>query len=405
MQKITKVLFCSANPSDTARLRSDKEYREIDRSLRISNYRDQFELISSWATTTQDLLQITITAEPNLVHFSGHGTQSGIILENGIGNTVIVSQEGLGALFELFLGKVNRVILNSCYSENQAELINNFVPYVIGMSHNVPDATAIAFSSGFYKAIGAGKDIPTAFKIGIASVKLEGLPNSEIPVLLINANLLEKIENLSSSVELSHSSKIVQDNSTGKSMIAVDIDDFTVINSKFGRKVGEEIKKIIFEIISEYFQEIQISVAHNWIVPYSDEHYIAVAQSIAEARDMAEQIRERVSNYNWRLVSPELYVTVCCGIASYSYDETPEDTIIKALLGVKEAKAKAKNSLSIGPKYLPSGTNHLTKTVKYYVSGDYDYYVRYGGNEYSLGGSVTEDISQELRTIQNYYNQ
>ncbi|MBD0266169.1 MAG: hypothetical protein ICV78_26665, partial [Tolypothrix sp. Co-bin9] len=103
---------------------------------------------------------------------------------------------------------------------------------------------------------------------------------------------------------------------------------FTVINSKFGRQVGHEIKKINYDIISEYYQEIQTSVVHNWIVPYSDEHYIAVAQSISEARDMAEQIRERVSNYNWRVVSPELYVTVCCGIASYSYDETPEATLI-----------------------------------------------------------------------------
>ncbi|MHC4752724.1 MAG: CHAT domain-containing protein, partial [Planctomycetota bacterium] len=59
--------------------------------------------------------------------------------------------------------------------------------YVIGMNAAIPDETAISFSVGFYKAIGAGKDIEFAYKLGINSVQLEGLHGDEIPQLITMA--------------------------------------------------------------------------------------------------------------------------------------------------------------------------------------------------------------------------
>lgn len=397
MEKVTKVLFCSANPADLSRLRLDKEYREIEHSLLASNFRDRFELLSIWATTTQDLLQKVLSVDPNIVHFSGHGTSSGIVLENGIGDQVIVSKEGLGALFELFLGKVTCVVLNSCYSDDQAKLIKSFVPYVIGMSHTVPDSTAIAFSSGFYKAIGAGKDIPMSFKAGVASIKLEGLPSAEIPLLLKNGVLLKR--------KIAHMT-LPQHNAVGhtdsdKSVIVLDVDDFTVINKKFGRDVGNEIKAIIFDVISSFFSEVTIPCIHNWIVPYSDEHYIVINRDLSASIEIAEQIREKIFNYNWQSVSPALFVSVCCGVVSYNSKDTPEEILIKALLGVKEAKFRSKNSMAIGPKYLPSGSNHLIESVMDYCSG-VSYEVNYSGHIRNFWDDVTEYTSRQFEYIQNF---
>lgn len=409
MKEVTKVLFCSANPNETSRLRLDQEYREIDNSLRASNFRDKFELNSSWATTTQDLLQKVVNIEPNIVHFSGHGTDSGIILENSIGNRVIVSGEGLSALFEVFLGKVQCVILNSCYSEKQAKLINNFVPYVIGMSQSLQDSTAISFSSGFYKAIGAGKDIPVSFKLGIASVKLEGLPSSDIPLIISNSKLQVGYESFH---VIEQQKRTLSNSDPDKTLIAVDVDDFTVISSRFGRRVGDEIKKIISETISAYLGEIEISFIHNWIVPYSDEYYILIDLNITSAQIVADKIRERISNYDWKSISPELFVTVCCGVASYTIGDTPEDLLIKALLGVKDAKARGKNSTAKGPKYLPNNTNRLTKAdkrkVTYFVSGSYETYVKdvltYGGEEYenATATSMNRFITKQFEEIEKY---
>jgi hypothetical protein len=48
----------------------------------------------------------------------------------------------------------------------------------------IPDTAAISFSTGFYKALGAGRDIEFAYRVGISSVQLEGLEGGEIPLLL-----------------------------------------------------------------------------------------------------------------------------------------------------------------------------------------------------------------------------
>ncbi len=54
-----KILFLGANPSDTTRLRLDKEMREIDDVLRKTEYRDVFELKQHWAIRSSVLCNRT----------------------------------------------------------------------------------------------------------------------------------------------------------------------------------------------------------------------------------------------------------------------------------------------------------------------------------------------------------
>jgi hypothetical protein len=96
-----------------------------------------------------------------------------------------VSTEALSGLFELFKNTVRCVVLNSCYSEPQARAIRRHIPYVIGMRSYIPDPAAVAFSTGFYKALGAGKDIPFAFDMGKASIRLEGFSGEESILVLL----------------------------------------------------------------------------------------------------------------------------------------------------------------------------------------------------------------------------
>ncbi len=207
-----KILFLGANPKDTARLRIDEEVRDIDQGLRMSRDRDSFELKQQWAVTAATLQQAMLDEVPQFVHFSGHGSQNGgtdlptdrgltwdhpeaggLALEDEDGNVSLVSADALSTLFHLFEGEVSCVVLNACYSKSQAEAIVNHVPYVIGMQQAVPDDTAIAFAVGFYRALGAGKEIEFAFEAAKNAVALAGLPGSNIPVLLKQAQAIEGI--------------------------------------------------------------------------------------------------------------------------------------------------------------------------------------------------------------------
>ncbi len=186
MSEKVKILFLSANPLDTSRLRVDKEQREIDHELKMSRSRERFELIDAEALRPNDLQQVLLDNEPQIVHFSGHGSDEGVVLEDEDGNAKPISTAALASLFRLFKDKVECVVLNACYSETQAKAIGEYVPYVIGMSNAIPDEAALQFSTGFYKAIGAGKSIEFAFDLGINALQLEGLDAAIIPHLIKN---------------------------------------------------------------------------------------------------------------------------------------------------------------------------------------------------------------------------
>lgn len=204
LQFPAKILFVASNPTDTGKLRLDEEYRDINEGLRRANFRDNFELIPCFATRSRDLRLALLEETPQILHFSGHGTdldgtvgignrdygrvgannKGGIILENKNGKAQFVSTNSLSRLFKLFKNEVRCVILNSCYSELQAKAIVQYIPFVIGMNTAIPDKTAIAFAVGFYDALGAGKNIEFAFEFALASIDMDDLEGEDIPVLL-----------------------------------------------------------------------------------------------------------------------------------------------------------------------------------------------------------------------------
>jgi hypothetical protein len=84
--------------------------------------------------------------------------------------------------------RVQCVILNACYSKIQAEAISQHIPHVIGMNQGIGDRAAIAFSIGFYKALGANRTVEQAYKAGCVEIRLEDIPEHLTPVLQVKKN-------------------------------------------------------------------------------------------------------------------------------------------------------------------------------------------------------------------------
>ena len=183
--ELTVILFISADPSDQARLRIGEEFREIKEKLQLAQLRDQFKLeLPELSARPEDISQALLDKAPEIIHFSGHGESSGLAFENKTGETQLIPSEALAALFEQFQDQVKCVVLNACYSETQARAIARHIDYVIGMNQAIGDAAAIAFSVGFYQALGAGRTIEQAYKMGCVQIGLQGIPEHLTPVLL-----------------------------------------------------------------------------------------------------------------------------------------------------------------------------------------------------------------------------
>ena len=182
---VKKILILSANPKDTDSLRLQEEVREIKEALKRANNRS-VEIFTHSAIRVEDLRRALLDHQPTIVHFSGHGSVGqGLVLENNSGLVQLVSTESLARLFKSFQEDVKCVLLNACYSENQAAAIHQHIDCVMGMNQAIGDQAAIKFAVGFYDALGAGKPYEVCFELGCASIDLEGIAESQTPVIKI----------------------------------------------------------------------------------------------------------------------------------------------------------------------------------------------------------------------------
>jgi hypothetical protein len=94
-EKIT-VLFLAANPVDQNSLQLDEEVRAITKTIRESKHRDAVKLESVWAIRPPDVLLALNEHSPQVVHFSGHGSdEDEIVFQDDAGNSKFVSMDAL----------------------------------------------------------------------------------------------------------------------------------------------------------------------------------------------------------------------------------------------------------------------------------------------------------------------
>jgi CHAT domain len=189
--------------------------RDITEALKLSIHRDNFALDTRWAVRCRDVQRAIVEKNPRIVHFCGHGegysslpsegkdaqdvgrklvavsaegvktnVVEGLVLEDEAGQPKLVDGASLAGLFKLFADQVECVILNSCFSQVQAEAIAQYIPYVVGMNQAIGDKAAIEFAVGFYDALGAGRSVEFAYELGCSAIRLAGIKEHLTPVLI-----------------------------------------------------------------------------------------------------------------------------------------------------------------------------------------------------------------------------
>jgi TPR repeat protein len=190
MSKV-KVLFFAADPLSahegrTPRLLLDEDVRQIQQKVRAAEHRDALEFDLRLAARTDDLLQALNETRPQVVHFSGHGKNEGLVLVSADGRRPhVVPAEALEQLFEAFRGDIRVVVLNACYSLPQAQAIADVVGCAIGTHGPVSDEGAITFGASFYRAIAFGHSVQVAFNQARAALALNHHQDQECPELVV----------------------------------------------------------------------------------------------------------------------------------------------------------------------------------------------------------------------------
>lgn len=183
LQRPLKILIISADPQGQDRLRLSEERRELQLALGSTRFRDAFEVSALPSCRIRDITRALDEYEPTILHFSGHGNPEGLCFENEAGTVQIVSKVALGNFF-CQQSRLKLVVLNACYSHEQAQGIADATGHVIAMKGNLRDQDAVQFSREFYTALGHGRTFEAAFTRAKYAVELDSTST-------LNASLLK----------------------------------------------------------------------------------------------------------------------------------------------------------------------------------------------------------------------
>jgi hypothetical protein len=185
----TKILFLAANPT-TTELQLTREVRSIEERIGVGKPRDALVLSIRWAVRPGDIQRALLEEEPHVLHFSGHGSpRAQLMFEDGTGATARIDKDAFADLIGILRGNLRLVVLNACDTEPIAQALVRHVDFAVGMREPIGDEAAIAFSSSFYQALGFGKPVDTAFRLGCNELRLKRISDGQTPRLEVKAGL------------------------------------------------------------------------------------------------------------------------------------------------------------------------------------------------------------------------
>jgi hypothetical protein len=183
-QEKVRILFLAANPEDRVKLNLDEEARSIETALKEAGVGGKVELVTKWAVRPDDLLVHLLEQKPQIVHFSGHGSDKQELLLVGEDKVATpVTTKAIEFLFRALSENVRMVVFNACFSEPQAMAVTKHLGCAIGMRGEIGEAAARTYAVALYRALGFGESVERAHEQGIIALALHNITEELTPRL------------------------------------------------------------------------------------------------------------------------------------------------------------------------------------------------------------------------------
>ena len=128
---------------------------------------------------------------------------------------------------------------------------------------------------------------------------------------------------------------------TGKPLSAIlfDIDCFKSVNDAFGHMVGDEVIKQVARITLDVVRESDV------VTRWGGEEYLVLLSdcTLGQAITVAESLRRRVADHDFKLAAGSITITISLGVAQYHHSETENAFFTRADDALYGAKHGGRN--------------------------------------------------------------
>lgn len=169
----TKILYLSSSPSDLIELGIDEEFRAIYENVND----DFFKMQSVSKAKNSDIQAVIYESQPDIIHFSGHGTSKNIVLENGQNDSADVFKPAFIRIFQNLKKRPELIFLNACKTYDNLDDLSYIIDFVIATDRKISDPTAIMFARNFYRFLSLGASIKSSFNLARNQFDIERLKN------------------------------------------------------------------------------------------------------------------------------------------------------------------------------------------------------------------------------------
>lgn len=169
------VSFFAGSATASARLALARRFMEVRHDLASSPAARVFQLKLGRVVRASDLAAVLEAEQCTVVHISGHGSgHSGVALLDSDGNEGQLGAAELREAFKSASGQLRIVILDGCYSKEQAEAISEVVPIVVCTTSGGQLKDSRAFFAQFYRSLGQGIPVRSAFENAVSFLSAVG---------------------------------------------------------------------------------------------------------------------------------------------------------------------------------------------------------------------------------------
>ncbi len=177
------ILFLGADTDESRQLYISEHLNKIGTNI---SEMAPFIYKIKMRTMKEDIIKEIAACHPNILHFAGHGDESGCLLvHTALGGTEKIEPCKMLASLQACCDCLQVVVLAACYSHEKIDEIARYVDVVVCMHGKVTMREVALFSEVFYVALGNGSPVADAFKLGKAQLENNSPDYSNTPQLRV----------------------------------------------------------------------------------------------------------------------------------------------------------------------------------------------------------------------------